>query len=103
MAAEFAVTLPAVVLVVVLAAGALGVQSQRILLQDAVADASRLIAREDDPGAAAAHIARVVPGAAMSVAADGATVCVTGTFTARLVGGLAVDVAATSCALGDGR
>lgn len=102
-AAEFAVTLPAVVLVVLLVAGVMSAAAQRVVLQDAVADASRLIAREDDPVAATGHVARVVPGARVSVAADGDVVCVTGAVTVRLAGAIGVDIDARSCALGDGR
>ena len=52
-AAEFAVALPALVLVIALGVGALSAGSRQVRLQDAVADAARLAAREDDPGRAA--------------------------------------------------
>ena len=49
-AAEFAVTLPALLLVLALGIGALAAGGQSVRLQDAAADAARLIARADDEG-----------------------------------------------------
>lgn len=101
-AAEFAVTLPAIVLVVLLAAGAVSAQAERIVLQDAVADASRIVARGESPDVAAAHVARAVPGARMTVE-GGEVVCVRAAATVRLIASIAADITASSCALGDGR
>ncbi|MFT4157172.1 MAG: TadE/TadG family type IV pilus assembly protein, partial [Microbacterium sp.] len=44
-AAELAIALPAVVLTLLLGAGALGTAARQVALQDAAADAARLIAR----------------------------------------------------------
>ena len=43
--AEFAVALPAVALVLLLGAGSLGACARQVRLQDATADAARLVAR----------------------------------------------------------
>jgi Flp pilus assembly protein TadG len=100
--AEFAVALPAIVLLLVLCVGALSSAGRQVRLQDATADAARLIARGDEEGRALGLVATVAPGARASVARDGDTVCVTGSApAAALLAG--VRLAATSCALDGGR
>ncbi|HEV7182945.1 MAG: TadE family type IV pilus minor pilin [Actinomycetales bacterium] len=51
MTAEFAVTLPAVVLCLALCVGAVQLIAQQVRLADAAAVAARLLGRGDDPGA----------------------------------------------------
>jgi len=97
-AAEFAVVLPAVVLVLLLGAGALAAGSQQVRLQDAVADAARLSAR-GEPERAPAVVAAAVPGASVTVEPDGDVVCVSASGPALL----GLRVTASSCALGGGR
>ena len=96
--AEFAVALPAVVLVLMLGAGALGAGARLVRLQDAAADAARLAARGEAPARIAAVVAAEVPGAASVITERGDLVCVTASADA----GLPMTLAATSCALAGG-
>ncbi|MCX6502734.1 MAG: hypothetical protein NT132_10100 [Microbacterium sp.] len=97
--AEFAVALPAVVLVIALGAAALSAGARQVRLQDAAADAARLLARGDDDGRAQAVIGAAVTDAAMSVDHPGDLVCVTATAPAGLPG---ITVRVRSCALAGG-
>lgn len=102
-AAEFAVTLPALLLVLALGIGALAAGGQSVRLQDAAADAARLIARADDEGRARA-VADAAGAAAFSVSHEGDLVCVTVASPVRLgvvpTGGF--EISARSCALDGG-
>jgi hypothetical protein len=98
--AEFAVALPAVVVVLVLGAGALSAAARHVRLQDAAADAARLIARGESHGRAEAAVGDAVPGAGLRVADGGDLVCATAS--APAVGALPFTLAATSCALDGG-
>ena len=97
--AEFAVALPAIVVVVLLAVGALSTTGQHIRLQDAAADAARLAARGESDGRVAAAVAAAVTDATATVTGDGEVVCVTAS-TDVLAG---LRIAATGCALAGGR
>lgn len=96
--AEFAVALPAVVLLVACCLSGLAVAGQQLRLTDAAALAARTLARGGDPEAL---VARLSPGAAVSRSADGDLACVT--LTASASGLLPLDLGATSCALDGGR
>ncbi|MFT4211678.1 MAG: TadE family type IV pilus minor pilin [Microbacterium sp.] len=98
--AEFAIALPAVVVVLALGVTALSAGSRQVRLQDAVADAARLIARADDESRAQDVVAAAVAGAGMSVERPADLVCVAATAPAGLPG---LTVSARSCALGGGR
>lgn len=98
-AAEFAVALPAVLLVVLLGVGVLGTGARQVRLQDAAADAARLVARGDEPARAAAVVAAV--GGTASIEPRGDLVCVIATAPAPLPLPLA-PLTATSCALAGG-
>jgi Flp pilus assembly protein TadG len=97
--AEFAVAMPAIVLVLLLGVGVLGAGARQIRLQDAAADAARLVARGDDPGRAHAVVASV--GGTASVEPRGDLVCVVARAPAPLTLPLP-DLTATSCALAGG-
>jgi len=97
-AAEFAVALPAVALVVLLAGGALGACSLQVRLQDAAADAARLAARGEDAGRVTQAVAAV--GGTAAVSARGDLVCVTASAAAGII---PATLTATSCALDGGR
>jgi Flp pilus assembly protein TadG len=101
--AEFAIALPVLVLVLLLGAGLLGATAARIRLEDATADAARLVARGEGGDRAAAVVARAVPGAGIDVDRGDEFVCVTASATVRVLGAAAAPVAATSCALAGGR
>ena len=96
--AEFAVALPAVVLVLMLGAGALGVASHQVRLQDATADAARLAARGEPDARVRATIEGATPGARAGITHRHDLVCVTAAASAPL----AFTVSATSCALAGG-
>lgn len=96
--AEFAVALPAVAIVLVLGAGALAAGATGVRLQDAVADAARLVARGESSARATATVEAAVPGAAVVISERGDDlVCVTAS--ARVAW---TSVSATSCALAGG-
>lgn len=99
--AEFAVALPAIVLVVALGAATLAACGRQVRLQDAAADAARLVARGEAVGRAQEVVASAVAGAAVAVAYRGDLVCATATAPARLPVPLP-PLRASSCALGGG-
>ena len=61
--AEFAVALPAVLLVLAMVLGGVQLGAVQVRLQDAAADAARSLGRGDPVSALAARLARQVPGA----------------------------------------
>lgn len=101
--AELAVALPVVVLTLLLGVGALGAGMRLVALQDAVADAARILGRGDDAGGAGAAVARADPAAGFAVSRSDDLVCVTASAETRILGGIAVPIRATGCALDGGR
>ncbi|MFM9876429.1 MAG: TadE family type IV pilus minor pilin [Rhodoglobus sp.] len=99
MTAEFAVALPAVVLVLAACLTGMQVAGQQLRLADAAAHAARSLARGEAPDRAAARAAREVPGASITQWTDADLLCVTVTAP----GALALTLTATSCALSAGR
>lgn len=97
-AAEFAVAVPAIVVVLALGVGTLSAAATTVRLQHASADAARLLGRGDDPARALRPVAEA-GGAARVDRADG-LVCVTAEV--PLPAGLPA-LAARSCALDGGR
>ncbi len=101
--AEFAVVVPAVVLVLAMGLSAVQVGLTQLRATDAAADAARSLGRGDDAGTAAGRVARVLPGATMTSGVEGDLVCVR----VDAVGGSGlagvVPVSASSCAMGGGR
>lgn len=98
-AAEFAVALPAIVLVVLLGVGMLGAGARQVRLQDATADAARLSARGESADRAVAVVADA--GGTASIETRGDLVCVTATAPVPLP--LPLDpLTASSCALAGG-
>ena len=97
--AEFAVAFPAIALVVLFGVGALAAGSTHVLLQDAAADAARIVARGEPPASAVAVVKAAVPGAVAAVEQRGDLVCVTATASAGIVG---VTLSARACALSGG-
>lgn len=99
--AELAVALPAILLLLALCIGSLSAASRQVRLQDAAADAARLIARGDDTGRALGLLAASVSGAASTVEPEGDLVCVTASAPSGLpIPGLRLEV--RSCALDGG-
>lgn len=98
--AEFAVALPALLIVVVLGIGALMAGSVSVRLQDAAADAARLAAR-GEPDRASSVVGSAVDGASATVEGSGDLVCVTASANVVL-SVVTVPVWARSCALDGG-
>lgn len=101
-AAELALALPAVVLALMLGAGALGAASRQVALQDASADAARLLGRGEDTGAAGRAVTASVPGAVVSSSRSGDLVCVTVQLDVSIGAVIRLPVRASSCALDGG-
>lgn len=95
--AEFAIALPAVAVVLACCLGGLQLAAHQVRLQDAAALTARAAARGDGVGVAA----RLAPNAAVSHWRDGGLECVR--LRTRAAGLLPISLAATGCALGDGR
>jgi len=100
--AEFAVLIPAVIVVLACCLGGLRLAGDQLRLQDAAGMAARTIARGESVGLAASRAASLVPGAAISSTARGDLDCVVATASGSLGAGLfgAVTLSARSCALG---
>lgn len=102
-AAELALALPAVALVLLLGAGTLAAASRQVALQDAAADSARLLGRGEDPAEAAGVVQRAVPGAAASFARADDLVCATATLQVSVGAVISFPLRASSCALDGGR
>ena len=98
-AAEFAVAMPAVLLVLVVVLGGVQAGALQLRAYDAAADAARAWGRGDDVGAVTARLAGQVPGASVSRSARGDLVCATVTARARL----GIVVTGWACAVTGGR
>jgi hypothetical protein len=96
--AEFAVALPAVVLVLVVGVGALAAASRQVRLQDAVADAARLSARGEAASRVHEAVSAAVGGATVDISPHGDLVCVSASAPALL----GLRVSARGCALAGG-
>jgi Flp pilus assembly protein TadG len=95
-AAEFAVAVPAVMLVLACCLGSVQLASQQVRLQDAAAVAARATARGDP-----VDVGRLVPGASAAIESGGELVCVTATVHGPGLFG-ALTLTARSCALAGG-
>ncbi|MBF4620606.1 TadE family type IV pilus minor pilin [Clavibacter sp. VKM Ac-2542] len=99
-AAELAVVLPAVVLVLGLCLGAVQTVGQQVVLTSAAEEAARSIGRGEDAGTAAARIDGAAGGASMAVDRSGHAVCVRLTAPSRFgpAGAAGLRVSARGCA-----
>ncbi|MDO9395867.1 MAG: TadE family type IV pilus minor pilin, partial [Herbiconiux sp.] len=98
---EFALVLPAAILLLVALLGVLQFATVQVALTDAAADAARLLGR-GEVGAAAQRVAAAHAGATMAVEHTGSLVCVTVTARASASGpGAALEVTGRGCALDD--
>jgi Flp pilus assembly protein TadG len=97
--AEFAAVLPAVVLILACALGALQLSDEQLRLQGAVADAARLLGRGDS--GAQAIVAGVAPGARLTIRSPGVLVCADASAPASLGLLVGLTVSASACALDD--
>ena len=96
--AEFAVALPAVALVLLLGVGTLSAAGRHVRLQDASADAARLVARGESDDRARQAVTAAVSDSVTTIHARGDLVCVSASAPALL----ALRVSAESCALAGG-
>ncbi|MGX1934552.1 TadE family type IV pilus minor pilin [Microbacterium resistens] len=101
--AELAVALPVVVGVLLFGVAVAGAGVRQVALQDAAADASRLLGRGEDDAVAAAAVSRVDPAAGISVHRADDLVCVTASVDLTLLAGWLLPIRAGSCALDGGR
>ena len=102
-AAELAVALPAVLLALLLGIGSLTAAAQQVMLQDAAADAARLLGRGEGEAAAAAVVARSVDGASLTQRRSGDLRCVTVAADVAFGRLIVFPLRASSCALDGGR
>lgn len=101
-AAELAIALPAALLALLLGVGALSAAATQVSLQDAAADAARLLGRGESADRAACVVAASVDGAHSASRADGDLVCVTASIDLRVGRVISVPLRASSCALAGG-
>ncbi|MDA4895531.1 pilus assembly protein [Streptomyces sp. MS2A] len=101
--AELAVALPLVVGVLLFGVAVAGAGVRQVALQDAAADASRLLGRGEGDAVAAAAVSRVDPAAGISVHRADDLVCVTASVDLPLFAGWVLPIRAGSCALDGGR
>jgi Flp pilus assembly protein TadG len=99
-AAELAVVLPAVVLVLGLCLGAVQTVGQQVMLTSAAEEAARSLGRGEDAGTASGRIAGAAGDAAMAVDRSGHAVCVRLTAPSRFgpAGAAGITVSARGCA-----
>lgn len=98
--AEFAVALPAVLLVLATVLGGVQLGTLQLRLQDAAADAARSLGRGDASPAVASRVSRQTPTAHWSVTRPAGLVCVHLVASAAPPAGvLGLQAAAASCAL----
>ncbi len=100
--AEFAVALPAVVLVLAACLGGLGVALAQIRAQDTAADAARVLGRGESIASARELVVSSVPHSTLTSSSEGSLVCARVEIEHRLLG-VPLRVAARSCALDGGR
>jgi hypothetical protein len=98
--AEFAVAMPSVAIVLLLACGALTAGVMQVRLQDAAADAARLAARDEPRDRVVASVGAAVPGAVVAIEHRADTVCVTASAS---LPALPSPMRAIACALAGGR
>lgn len=100
--AEFAVVVPAVILIVALTAGTLSATGRQVRLEHAAAQAARLVARGEASERAAAVVASIAGAASTVVRDEGDLLCVE--VTASVASPLPLPpLRAVSCALAGGR
>lgn len=98
-AAEFAVAMPAVLLVLVAALAGIGAAGLQVRAADAAGDAARILGRGEGGGDVGARLATQLPGAAWSSSELEGMVCVRVSVVGGGPAAMLGAVAATSCAL----
>lgn len=102
--AEFAAVIPAVILILAFGLTSLQLAGQQVRLQDAAADAARILGRGDSPALATSVARRAAAGARITTSHPSGLVCATVRAPAPSPVGtvLGLTLAATSCALDAG-
>jgi len=101
--AEFAVAMPAVLLVLAMALGGVRLAGLQVQAQDAAADAARSYGRGEAAGVVAARLERQVPGARVTRSVRGDLVCArVEVVPSGPVAVLGLRAVGTSCALAAG-
>lgn len=103
--AEFAVVVPAVVLVIALTVGAVSIAGRQVRLEQAAAQAARLAARGESSERMDAVVAAIAEGRVSGIWDDGELVCVSATAATVATWGPVPmpELVARSCALAGGR
>jgi len=103
--AEFAIILPAVVLVLAFCLVGVQVAGQQVRLQDAAADAARILGRGEGVAEAQAFVTAAMPGAQLTAETRNSAVCVFLQLPIAVPGAsvLALTTKVSSCALVGGR
>ena len=99
MTAEFAVALPAVVLVLGLALAAMQIVGQQLRLQNAVGDVARVLATGET--GSLADLREVAPGVTLSITHPDGLVCARARAPAALGLIVGIQITASACALDD--
>ncbi len=100
--AEFALTLPAVVLALVMGIAALSATATQVSLQDAVADAARLLGRGESAQRANEVARASLAGIRLTSLRTDGLVCVTGEVELSIGSVLHLPLRASACALDGG-
>ncbi|GAA3941594.1 TadE family type IV pilus minor pilin [Microbacterium soli] len=100
--AELAIALPAVLLTLLLGVGALHTAATQVALQDAAADAARLLGRGEGADRAAGVVRASVDGARMSASDADDLVCVTASARVGVGRLISIPLRMRSCALRGG-
>jgi phage tail sheath gpL-like len=102
--AEFAVAMPAVLLVLAMTLGGLQVAGLQLRVQDAAADAARSWGRGDSAASVSARVGSQLPAAAVTRTAREDLVCATVSASpSGLAARFGIRVSATGCAMTGGR
>lgn len=100
MTAEFAITLPAVALVLAVGLGALSLGSRQLLVQEAAATAARTVARGEGTDSAQSRASAIAPGVQISFMSRSGLHCADASANGSVLGLLGiVRLAASSCSL----
>lgn len=101
-AAELAVALPAALLALLFGVGALSAAATQVSLQDAAADAARLLGRGESAARAAGAVRASVADAQLSSRTSGDMICATTAVDLRVGRIISIPLRASSCALAGG-
>jgi hypothetical protein len=103
--AEFAVVLPAVILVLAFCLAGMQIAGQQVRLQDVAADAARILGRGEGVAKAQAFVTAALPGARLTAESRNSVVCAFLQNPLALPGGspMSFTTTASSCALAGGR